>query len=81
MTFADVFGRALENAGMKTPSAQGQQAPIDQLYVNLEAVKVLDIKVGEAYSRLLAEKANLEVQIETHAQEDASVLIRVGPRA
>jgi hypothetical protein len=28
-------------------------------------VKVLDIKVGEAYSKLLAEKANLEVQIET----------------
>jgi regulator of protease activity HflC (stomatin/prohibitin superfamily) len=50
---------------LKTPSAQGQQAPIDQLYVNLEAVKVLDIKVGEAYSKLLAEKANLEVQIET----------------
>ena len=50
---------------LKTPPAQGQQAPIDQLYVNLEAVKVLDIKVGEAYARLLAEKANLEVQIET----------------
>jgi regulator of protease activity HflC (stomatin/prohibitin superfamily) len=50
---------------LKTPPAQGQQAPIDQLYVNLEAVKVLDIKVGEAYSKLLAEKANLEVQIET----------------
>ena len=50
---------------LKTPPAPGQQAPIDQLYVNLEAVKVLDIKVGEAYSKLLAEKANLEVQIET----------------
>ncbi|MEO7911569.1 MAG: SPFH domain-containing protein [Roseiflexaceae bacterium] len=50
---------------LKTPAAQGQQAPIDQLYVTLEAVKVLDIKVGEAYSKLLAEKANLEVQIET----------------
>jgi regulator of protease activity HflC (stomatin/prohibitin superfamily) len=50
---------------LKTPPAQGQQSPIDQLFVNLEAVKVLDIKVGEAYSKLLAEKANLEVQIET----------------
>jgi regulator of protease activity HflC (stomatin/prohibitin superfamily) len=50
---------------LRTPSAQGQQSPIDQLYVNLEAVKVLDIKVGEAYAKLLAEKANLEVQIET----------------
>lgn len=50
---------------LKTSPAQGQQAPIDQLYVNLEAVKVLDIKVGDAYAKLLAEKANLEVQIET----------------
>ena len=50
---------------LKTPAAEGQPSPIDQLYVNLEAVKVLDIKVGEAYSKLLAEKANLEVQIET----------------
>lgn len=50
---------------LKSPAAEGQLSPIDQLYVNLEAVKVLDIKVGEAYSRLLAEKANLEVQIET----------------
>jgi regulator of protease activity HflC (stomatin/prohibitin superfamily) len=47
------------------PAGEGQQAPIDQLYVNLEAVKVLDIKVGDQYAILLAEKANLEVQIET----------------
>jgi regulator of protease activity HflC (stomatin/prohibitin superfamily) len=50
---------------LRTATGEGQISPIDQLYVNLEAVKVLDIKVGEAYSRLLAEKANLEVQIET----------------
>jgi regulator of protease activity HflC (stomatin/prohibitin superfamily) len=47
------------------PVGEGQVAPVDQLYINLEAVKVLDIKVGEEYARLLAEKANLEVQIET----------------
>ena len=50
---------------LRSATGEGQTSPIDQLYVNLEAVKVLDIKVGEAYSRLLAEKANLEVQIET----------------
>jgi regulator of protease activity HflC (stomatin/prohibitin superfamily) len=50
---------------LRSPSVEGQTSPIDQLYVNLEAVKVLDIKVGEAYSKLLAEKANLEVQIES----------------
>lgn len=50
---------------LRTPQAEGQQAPIDQIYVTLEAVKVLDIQVGEQYAQLLAEKANLEVQIET----------------
>ena len=50
---------------LRTPTGEGQASPIDQLYVNLEAVKVLDIKVGDAYAKLLAEKANLEVQIET----------------
>jgi len=50
---------------LRAPTGEGQTSPIDQLYVNLEAVKVLDIKVGEAYAKLLAEKANLEVQIET----------------
>jgi regulator of protease activity HflC (stomatin/prohibitin superfamily) len=50
---------------LRAPAAEGQTSPVDQLYVNLEAVKVLDIKVGEAYANLLAEKANLEVQIET----------------
>lgn len=44
---------------------ENQQAPVDQLYVNLEAVKVIDISVGEQYAKLLEEKANLEVQIET----------------
>ncbi|GAB4209604.1 MAG: SPFH domain-containing protein [Roseiflexaceae bacterium] len=53
------------NQFLRSPTGEGQQSPIDQLYVNLEAVKVLDIKVGDAYARLLAEKANLEVQIET----------------
>lgn len=50
---------------LTTPAGDGQRAPVDQLYVRLEAVKVLDIKVGDAYAQLLAEKANLEVQIET----------------
>jgi regulator of protease activity HflC (stomatin/prohibitin superfamily) len=50
---------------LRTPQAEGQVAPIDQIYVTLEAVKVLDIQVGEQYAQLLAEKANLEVQIET----------------
>lgn len=50
---------------LTTPAGDGQRSPVDQLYVRLEAVKVLDIRVGEDYARLLAEKANLEVQIET----------------
>jgi regulator of protease activity HflC (stomatin/prohibitin superfamily) len=50
---------------LRTPTGEGQPSPIEQLYVSLEAVKVLDIKVGDAYAKLLAEKANLEVQIET----------------
>src|SRR5262245_55030825 len=53
------------NPLLRSPTGEGQTSPIDQLYVNLEAVKVLDIKVGDAYAQLLAEKANLEVQIET----------------
>ncbi|MFO7169867.1 MAG: SPFH domain-containing protein [Chloroflexota bacterium] len=48
-----------------TPAGEGQQAPVDQLFVTLEAVKVLDIQVSEEYARLLSDKANLEVQIET----------------
>jgi len=47
---------------------EGQRAPVDQLYINLEAVKVIDINVGEQYAKLLAEKANLEVQIETETK-------------
>lgn len=50
---------------LTTPPGDGQRPPVEQLYVRLEAVKVLDIKVGDAYAQLLAEKANLEVQIET----------------
>lgn len=50
---------------LRTPQSEGQLAPVDQIYVALEAVKVLDIKVGDQYAQLLAEKANLEVQIET----------------
>lgn len=50
---------------LTTAPGEGQVAPVDQLYINLDAVKVLDINVGEAYAKLLAEKANLEVQIET----------------
>jgi len=50
---------------LTTSPGDGQLAPAEQLYINLEAVKVLDINVGEQYAKLLAEKANLEVQIET----------------
>ena len=50
---------------LTTPAGDGQRSPVEQLYVRLDAVKVLDIRVGEDYARLLAEKANLEVQIET----------------
>jgi hypothetical protein len=50
---------------LTTSPGDGQRAPVDQLYITIEAVKVLDIRVGETYAQLLAEKANLEVQIET----------------
>lgn len=50
---------------LTAPPDDGRKSPIDQLYVRLEAVKVVDIKVGETYAKLLSEKANLEVQIET----------------
>ncbi|MFN5060711.1 MAG: SPFH domain-containing protein [Chloroflexota bacterium] len=50
---------------LTTSPGDGQLAPIEQLYINLDAVKVIDINVGEQYAKLLAEKANLEVQIET----------------
>ncbi|NJO81690.1 MAG: SPFH domain-containing protein [Blastochloris sp.] len=47
------------------PSGEGRRGPVDQLYIRLDDVKVLDIRVGDQYAQLLAEKANLEVQIET----------------
>lgn len=50
---------------LTTPPGDGRQAPVEQLFIRLEAVKVIDVKVGEQYAKLLAEKANLEVQIET----------------
>lgn len=50
---------------LTTPPNANQKSPVDQIYIVLEAVKVLDIKVGEQYATLLSEKANLEVQIET----------------
>jgi regulator of protease activity HflC (stomatin/prohibitin superfamily) len=53
---------------LTTSPGEGQKAPVDQLYINLEAVKVIDINVGEQYAKLLAEKANLEVQIETETK-------------
>ncbi|HMO56508.1 MAG TPA: SPFH domain-containing protein [Roseiflexaceae bacterium] len=48
-----------------TTAGDGRPSPVDQLFVRLEAVKVLDIVVTDEYARLLSEKANLEVQIET----------------
>jgi regulator of protease activity HflC (stomatin/prohibitin superfamily) len=53
---------------LTTSPGENQVAPVDQLYINLEAVKVIDINVGEQYAKLLAEKANLEVQIETETK-------------
>lgn len=50
---------------LTTPPGDGRKSPVDQLYIRLDAVKVIDIKVGETYAKLLSEKANLEVQIET----------------
>jgi regulator of protease activity HflC (stomatin/prohibitin superfamily) len=52
-------------ANLTTPPGPGQESPADQLFVVIEAVKVLDIKVSDEYARLLSEKANLEVKIET----------------
>lgn len=48
-----------------TTAPEGRQSVVNQLYIQLEAVKVLDISVSEEYARLLSEKANLDVQIET----------------
>jgi hypothetical protein len=50
---------------LTTPSGDGRRSPADQLYIRLDDVKVLDIRVGDQYAQLLSEKANLEVQIET----------------
>lgn len=48
-----------------TTPGEGRRSPTEQLYIRLEDVKVLDIRVGDQYAQLLSEKANLEVQIET----------------
>ncbi len=58
------FAQRIRN-NLTTSPGQGQESPADQLFVVIEAVKVLDIKVSDEYARLLSEKANLEVQIET----------------
>jgi regulator of protease activity HflC (stomatin/prohibitin superfamily) len=50
---------------LTTPAGDGRRSPTEQLYIRLEDVKVLDIRVGDQYAQLLSEKANLEVQIET----------------
>jgi regulator of protease activity HflC (stomatin/prohibitin superfamily) len=50
---------------LTTPSSDGRRSPTEQLYIRLDDVKVLDIRVGDQYAQLLSEKANLEVQIET----------------
>jgi regulator of protease activity HflC (stomatin/prohibitin superfamily) len=46
-TFADRIRRFLTS-----PPGEGQRAPVDQLYVRLDAVKVLDIRVGDTYAGL-----------------------------
>jgi regulator of protease activity HflC (stomatin/prohibitin superfamily) len=52
-------------AQLLTTTTNDGKSPIEQLYVRLDAVKVTDVKVGDAYAELLKEKANLEVKIET----------------
>ena len=64
-TLSDRGGFADRIRQFLTTPIGDQRSPVEQLYVRLDAVKVLDIKVGEQYAQLLSEKANLEVQIET----------------
>jgi regulator of protease activity HflC (stomatin/prohibitin superfamily) len=62
-------------ANLTTPPGPGQESPADQLFVVIEAVKVLDIKVSEEYARLLSEKANLEVKIETEQRRREQIQV------
>jgi hypothetical protein len=39
---------------------RGQKAPVDQLYINLEAVKVIDINVGDQYAKFVAKEPTLK---------------------
>ncbi|MBC8159578.1 MAG: SPFH domain-containing protein, partial [Roseiflexaceae bacterium] len=61
---------------LTTPPSEGRPAPIEQLFVRLDAVKVIDVKVGEAYAKLLGEKANLEVQIETEEKRRQQIEVQ-----
>lgn len=62
---SDRGGFAARIRQLLTTGEAGRRSPAEQLYIQIYDVKVLDIKVGEEYARLLSEKANLEVQIET----------------
>lgn len=85
---ADRGGLSSRITQILTTSAPGRPSPIDQLFVRLDAVKVTDVKVGEAYAELLKEKANLEVQIETEEKrrqqieaEQANLLFKAEQQA
>ncbi len=60
-----VFADRIRSFLTMPAAGDGRRNPTEQLYIRLDDVKVLDIRVGEQYAQLLSEKANLEVQIET----------------
>ncbi|MBU6333433.1 MAG: SPFH domain-containing protein [Chloroflexi bacterium] len=62
---ADRGGLSNRITQILTSGTEDRPSPADQLFVRIDAVKVLDIVVSEEYARLLSEKSNLEVQIET----------------
>lgn len=62
---ADRGGLSSRITQILTTDSGDRSSPIEQLFVRLDAVKVTDVKVGDAYAELLKEKANLEVKIET----------------
>jgi regulator of protease activity HflC (stomatin/prohibitin superfamily) len=62
---ADRGGLSNRITQILTSGTEDRPSPADQLFVRIDAVKVLDIVVSEEYALLLSEKSNLEVQIET----------------
>jgi regulator of protease activity HflC (stomatin/prohibitin superfamily) len=56
---------------LTAPAGEGQVPPVDQLFVNLEAVKVLDIQVSEEYAEvaLTQEKGRTAAQLEAATRD------------